>query len=53
MKINIESSPPEIWIRIHFLEINRSPSLVMRILVSQNRFQSLYDKIFNIDRFLE
>ena len=27
MKINIESSPPEIWIRIRFLEINGSPSL--------------------------
>jgi hypothetical protein len=28
IKINIESSPPEIWIRIRFLEINGSPSLV-------------------------
>ena len=28
MKINIESSPPEIRIRIRFLEINGSPSLV-------------------------
>ena len=28
-KINIESSPPEIWIRIHFLEINGSPSLLI------------------------
>ena len=27
MKINIESSPPEIWIRIRFLEISGSPSL--------------------------
>ena len=27
IKINIESSPPEIWIRIRFLEINGSPSL--------------------------
>ena len=27
LKINIESSPPEIWIRIRFLEINGSPSL--------------------------
>ena len=29
LKINIESSPPEIWIRIRFLEINRPPSLVI------------------------
>ena len=29
MKINIESSPPEIWIRIRFLEIYGSPSLVI------------------------
>ena len=28
MKINIESSPPEIWIKIRFLEINGSPSLL-------------------------
>ena len=28
-------------------------SCVLRILASQNRFQSLYDEIFNIDRFLE
>ena len=28
MKINIESSLPEIWIRIRFLEINEYPSLV-------------------------
>ena len=28
VKNNIESSPPELWIRIRFLEINRSPSLV-------------------------
>ena len=27
-KIYIESSPQEIWIRIRFLEINGSPSLV-------------------------
>ena len=27
IKINIESSPLEIWIRIRFLEINGSPSL--------------------------
>ena len=27
IKINIESSPQEIWIRIRFLEINGSPSL--------------------------
>ena len=27
MKINVESSPPEIWIRIRFPEINGSPSL--------------------------
>ena len=27
MKINIKSNPPEIWIRIRFLEINGSPSL--------------------------
>ena len=30
MKINIESSPPEIWIMIRFLEINGSPSLQIR-----------------------
>jgi hypothetical protein len=29
IKINIELSPPEIWIRIHFLEINGSPSLII------------------------
>ena len=28
MKINIELSPPEIWISISFLEINGSPSLL-------------------------
>ncbi len=28
MQVNLKSSPPEIWIRIRFLEINRSPSLV-------------------------
>ena len=28
-------------------------SHVPRILASQNRFQSLYDEIFYIDRFLE
>ena len=28
-------------------------SSVLSILVSQNRFQSLYDEIFNIDRFVE
>jgi hypothetical protein len=28
LNINIESSPPEIWIRIRFLEINGSPSLL-------------------------
>ena len=30
MKINIESSPPELWIMIRFLEINGSPSLLLR-----------------------
>ena len=30
MKINIESSPQEIWIRIRFLAINGSPSLILR-----------------------
>ena len=29
MKINIEQSPPEIWIRIRFLEINGSLSLLI------------------------
>ena len=33
MKINIESSPPEIWIRICFLEINGSPSLLKSYLL--------------------
>ena len=28
-------------------------SPVLRIFASQNRFQSLYDEIFNIDRFVE
>ena len=28
-------------------------SRVLRILAPQNRFQSLYDEIFNIDRFVE
>ena len=27
IKVNIESSPPEKWISIRFLEINGSPSL--------------------------
>ena len=31
MEINIESSPPTIWIRIRFLEINGSPSLYINI----------------------
>ena len=30
-KKNIELSPQEIWIRIRFLEINGSPSLVLRL----------------------
>ena len=29
IQINIELSPPEIWIRIRFLEIIRSPSLII------------------------
>ena len=34
IKINIESSPQEIWIRIRFLEVNGSPSLsTFQILV--------------------
>ena len=28
-------------------------SHVLKILASQNRFQSLYDEIFNIDKFVE
>ena len=28
-------------------------SRILRILASQNRFQSLYDEILNIERFLE
>jgi len=28
-------------------------SCVLKLLASQNRFQSLYDEIFNIDRFVE
>ena len=28
-------------------------SRVLKILASQNRFQSLYDEIFNFDRFVE
>ena len=28
-------------------------NLILRILASQNRFQSLYDEIFNMDRFVE
>ena len=28
----IQSSPPEIWIRIRFLEINGSPSLIQSVL---------------------
>ena len=28
-------------------------SRVLKILASQNRFQSLYDEIFNIDRFVD
>ena len=28
-------------------------SCVLRNLASQNRFQSMYDEIFNIDRFVE
>jgi len=29
IKFNTESSPQEIWIRIFFLEINGSPSLIL------------------------
>ena len=29
MKINVELGPPEIWMRIRFLEISGSPSLVI------------------------
>jgi hypothetical protein len=28
-------------------------SRVLKILASENRFQSLYDEIYNIDRFVE
>ena len=31
IKDNIELSPQEIWIRVHFLEINGSPSLLLNI----------------------
>ena len=31
LKINIESSPPEIWISIHFHNGSRSPSLHLRL----------------------
>ena len=30
IKINVESGPPEIWMRIRFLEISGSPSLIDR-----------------------
>ena len=30
-----------------------NPLVYLRILASQNRFQSLYNEIFNIERFLE
>ena len=33
MKIIIESSPPMIWIRICFLEINGTPSLILTLFV--------------------
>ena len=33
MKINVESGPSEIWMRIRFLEISGSPSLVPDIYV--------------------
>ena len=46
MEINIESSPPEIWIRIRFLEINGSPSLIVialigKITLTQFRLQGI------------
>ena len=37
MKIDIESTPPEIWIRTRFLEINGSRSLEV---TERNEFQS-------------
>ena len=33
IKINVESSPQEIWIRIRFLENNGSPSLVITLWI--------------------
>ena len=44
MKKNIESSPQEIWIRIHFLEINGSPSLV---------FSFIKDEMYKLNIFLK
>jgi hypothetical protein len=42
IKINIESSPEEIWIRIRFLEINGSLSLVK--IITLLSFLSIFDK---------
>ena len=45
MKINIESSPLETWIRIRFLEINGSPSLELKHALAQShRYKQIPSK---------
>ena len=46
------TSEQALCLRIHNL-YSVIISRVLRILASQNRFISLYDKIFNIDRFVD
>ena len=38
IKRDIESNPPEKWIRIRFIEINRSPSLIRIFLIRKTKF---------------
>ena len=51
MKINIESSPLETWIRIRFLEINGSPSLELKHALAQShRYKQIPSKYSKLPR---
>ena len=56
MKINIKSSLPEIWIKVRFLNVSGSPSLVITILSSNRRnpppaITILVEKLLSVDEF--
>ena len=52
MKINIESSLPEIWIRNRFLEINGSPSLFRTVQFTDTYDYSDANNLYQIKKFL-